>query len=130
MLEILDVARDVRRADEALRVFKAPWTQDNPAFEGEFFRFRDVGFAPTPVQKPHLPVWVGGDRPGAFRRVTLGNGWHATSKTAPQFAEALGRLRKAAPRRVCASKPSRRSKGPSVNAGFMRPMLLVRRSTR
>ncbi len=86
-----------RHADECLKVFKALWTQDNPSFEGEFFRFRDVGFAPKPVQKPHPPIWVGGDSPGAFRRVaTLGDGWHATSKTPPQFAEAVERLRKAA----------------------------------
>ena len=98
-LEILGAPfhRRGRQADEALRVFKALWTQDNPAFEGEFFRFRDVGFAPKPVQKPHPPIWVGGDSPGAFRRVaTLGDGWHATSKTPAQLAEALGRLRKAA----------------------------------
>jgi probable F420-dependent oxidoreductase len=86
-----------RHADECLKVFKALWTQDNPSFEGEFFRLRDVGFAPKPVQKPHPPLWVGGDSPGAFRRVvTLGDGWHATSKTPAQFAEATGRLRKAA----------------------------------
>ena len=58
-----------RQADEILRVFKELWTADNPSFEGEFFRFRDVGFAPKPVQKPHPPIWVGGDSPGAFRRV-------------------------------------------------------------
>ena len=86
-----------RQADEALQVFKALWTQDNPAFEGEFFRIRDLGFAPKPVQKPYPPIWVGGDSPGAFRRVaTLGDGWHATSKTPAQFSDALGRLRKAA----------------------------------
>jgi probable F420-dependent oxidoreductase len=86
-----------RQADEALQVFKALWTQDNPSFEGEFFRIRDLGFAPKPVQKPYPPIWVGGDSPGAFRRVaTLGNGWHATSKTPAQFSDALGRLRKAA----------------------------------
>ena len=86
-----------RHADECLKAFKALWTQDNPCFEGEFFRFRDVGFAPKPVQKPHPPLWVGGDSPGAFRRVvTLGDGWHATSKTPAQFDEAAERLRKAA----------------------------------
>jgi alkanesulfonate monooxygenase SsuD/methylene tetrahydromethanopterin reductase-like flavin-dependent oxidoreductase (luciferase family) len=63
-------------------------------FEGEFFRFRDLGFAPKPVQKPHPPIWVGGDSPGAFRRVvTLGDGWHATSKTPAELREALPRLR-------------------------------------
>jgi probable F420-dependent oxidoreductase len=83
-----------RQADEALRVFKALWTQDNPAFEGQFFRFHDLGFAPKPVQKPHPPIWVGGDSPGAFRRVVaLGDGWHATSKTPAQLREAVGRLR-------------------------------------
>jgi probable F420-dependent oxidoreductase len=98
-LEILGAPfhRRGRQADEALRVFQALWGQDNPAFEGEFFRFRDLGFAPKPVQKPHPPIWVGGDSPGAFRRVAeLGDGWHATSKTPAQFAEALTRLRAAA----------------------------------
>src|SRR5512132_575807 len=86
-----------RQGDEAIEVFKALWTQDNPSFEGTFFRFRDLGFAPKPVQKPHPPIWVGGDSPGAFRRVvTLGDGWHATSKTPEQLREALGRLRAAA----------------------------------
>lgn len=92
-------ARRGRQGDEAIRVFKALWTQDNPAFDGEFFRFRDVGFAPKPVQKPHPPIWVGGDSPGAFRRVVaLGDGWHATSKTPAQMKDALGRLREAAGR--------------------------------
>jgi len=86
-----------RQADEALRVFKALWTMDHPAFDGEFFRFHDIGFAPKPVQKPHPPIWVGGDSPGAFRRVvTLGDGWHATSKSPAQLGEARGRLRAAA----------------------------------
>jgi len=86
-----------RHADECLKAFKALWTQDNPSFEGEFFRFRDVGFAPKPVQQPHPPLWVGGDSAGAFRRVvTLGDGWHATSKTPAQFGEAAQRLGRAA----------------------------------
>ena len=98
-LEILGVPFHARgrQADEAIRVFKALWTMDNPAFDGEFFRLRDIGFAPKPVQKPHPPIWVGGDSPGAFRRVvTLGDGWHATSKNPVQLREALGRLRAAA----------------------------------
>jgi probable F420-dependent oxidoreductase len=86
-----------QQGDEAIRVFKALWTEDNPAFDGQFFRFHDLGFAPKPVQKPHPPIWVGGDSPGAFRRVvTLGDGWHATSKTPAQMKDALARLREAA----------------------------------
>jgi probable F420-dependent oxidoreductase len=86
-----------RQADEILRIFKTLWSAENPAFEGEFFRFRDLGFAPKPVQKPHPPIWVGGDSPGAFRRVaTLGDGWHATSKSPAELRAALPRLRAAA----------------------------------
>ena len=84
-LEILGVPFHARgrHGDEILRAFKALWTEDNPRLDGEFFRFRELGFAPKPVQKPHPPIWVGGDSPGAFRRVvTLGDGWHATSKDA------------------------------------------------
>ncbi len=86
-----------RQADEMLRVFKALWTAENPAFEGEFFRFRDIGFSPKPVQKPHPPIWVGGDSPGAFRRVvSLGDGWHSTSRSPAQLGDSLARLRAAA----------------------------------
>jgi probable F420-dependent oxidoreductase len=86
-----------RQADEILRIFKELWTAENPSFEGGFFRFRDIGFAPKPVQKPHPPIWVGGDSPGAFRRVvTLGDGWHATSKSPAELRDGLGRLRAAA----------------------------------
>src|SRR5438876_5484241 len=83
-----------RHADEILRVFKELWTSDHPRFAGEFYRFDDVGFAPKPLQKPHPPIWVGGDSPGAFRRVvTLGDGWHATSKSPAELAASLDRLR-------------------------------------
>jgi len=86
-----------RQADEMLRVFKELWTSDRPRFDGEFYRFDDIGFAPKPVQKPHPPIWVGGDSAGAFRRVvTLGDGWHASGKTPAEMRERIGRLRDAA----------------------------------
>ncbi|PWU24148.1 MAG: LLM class F420-dependent oxidoreductase [Candidatus Rokuibacteriota bacterium] len=98
-LEILGVPFHARgrQADETLRVFKELWTAEKPAFDGTFFRFRDVGFAPKPVQKPHPPIWVGGGSPGAYRRVaTLGDGWHATSRGLAAFREGLAALRAAA----------------------------------
>jgi probable F420-dependent oxidoreductase len=94
-LEVLGLpfAARGRHATETLRIFKALWTAENPSFEGEFFRFRDIGFAPKPVQKPHPPIWVGGGSPGAFRRVAaLGDGWHANARTPAQFRDHLGQL--------------------------------------
>ena len=86
-----------RHADEILKVFKTLWTSDHPTFEGEFFRVGDVGFQPKPVQKPHPPIWVGGNSPGAFRRVvTYGDGWHATYLQPDQLRASLDKLRAAA----------------------------------
>jgi probable F420-dependent oxidoreductase len=86
-----------RHADEILKIFKRLWTSDHPTFEGEFFRVGDVGFQPKPVQKPHPPIWVGGNSPGAFRRVvTYGDGWHATYLQPDQLRASLDKLRAAA----------------------------------
>jgi probable F420-dependent oxidoreductase len=86
-----------RHADEILKIFKTLWTSDHPTFEGEFFRFGDLGFQPKPVQKPHPPLWVGGNSPGAFRRVvTYGDGWHATYLQPDQLRASLDQLRAAA----------------------------------
>jgi probable F420-dependent oxidoreductase len=88
-----------RHADEILRIFKTLWTEDHPTFEGEFFQFGDLGFQPKPVQKPYPPIWVGGNSPGAFRRVVEhGNGWHATFLSPEQLAAGLAQLRAAADR--------------------------------
>ena len=98
-LEILGVPFKSRgrQADEIVRVFKELWTAERPAFDGEFFRFRDIGFAPKPVQKPRPPIWVGGASPGAYRRaVALGDGWHAMSRTPADFQKQRDELRAAA----------------------------------
>jgi len=72
-----------RQADEALRVFKELWTSDSPSFEGEFFRFRDLGFAPKPVQKPHPPIWIGGSGPKRTLRVVAKHAavWNSNARS-------------------------------------------------
>src|SRR5438128_1505395 len=46
---------------------------------------------------PHPPIWGGGDRAGAFRRVVeLGDGWHASGKTPAEMRDRIARLRAAA----------------------------------
>jgi len=65
------------RTDEYLRIFKTLWTEENPAFQGEFFQFSDFEFSPRPVQAGGVPIWVGGHTKRAMRRaVELGDAWH------------------------------------------------------
>ncbi|MEE3004203.1 MAG: LLM class flavin-dependent oxidoreductase, partial [Chloroflexota bacterium] len=60
-----------------LQAFKELWTSDNPTFDGKYYQFSDINFLPKPVQKPHPPIWVGGQSRRAIRRAAeLGNGWH------------------------------------------------------
>lgn len=71
-------------ADEYLEAIVALWTQERPTFEGKYVSFRDVGFNPKPVQKPHLPIWIGGDSKPALRRIAKhGSGWIVSFRTAP-----------------------------------------------
>ncbi len=76
--EILDVPfrERGRMADEYLAAILELWTSETPCFEGRYVRFRDVVFEPKPVQKPHLPVWMGGDSDAALRRAArFASGW-------------------------------------------------------
>ena len=71
--------------DEYIRAFKELWTSDTPAFEGKYCRFANVAFAPKPVQKPHPPIWVGGESPAALRRAgRLANAWYPIGSN-PRF---------------------------------------------
>ena len=74
-----------RMADEYLTAIIALWTQDSPSFEGRYVSFRDIGFEPKPVQKPHLPIWMGGDSDAALRRAArFASGWIVSFRTRPE----------------------------------------------
>ena len=62
--------------DEAIDVMRRVWTEDDVAFEGRTFRTRGTTMAPRPVQRPHPPIWIGGNSKVAMRRaVERGQGW-------------------------------------------------------
>lgn len=66
-----------RVTDEYIRAFRELWTSDNPTFSGQFCNFSDILFLPKPVQKPTIPIWIGGHSKQAIRRAArLGDGWH------------------------------------------------------
>ena len=63
--------------DEYLRIFKLLWTTPEASYSGEFYRFDTLRCLPLPVQKPHPPIWVGGNSKAALRRTArFGDGWH------------------------------------------------------
>jgi probable F420-dependent oxidoreductase len=65
-----------RVTDEYLQAFKILWTEDDPRFAGRHVQFANISFLPKPVQKPHPPIWVGGESPPALRRsARYGDAW-------------------------------------------------------
>lgn len=63
--------------DEYIAAFRELWTSDNPNFNGKYCRFSNIAFLPKPVQKPSIPIWIGGHSKQAIRRAArLGDGWH------------------------------------------------------
>ncbi len=66
-----------RVTDETIAIFKELWTGDDPAFDGAYGTFSNISFLPRPVQKPHPPIWIGGEsRPALRRAARLGDGWY------------------------------------------------------
>jgi probable F420-dependent oxidoreductase len=63
--------------DEYIAAFRELWTSDRPSFSGKYCRFSNIVFLPKPVQKPAIPIWIGGHSKQAIRRAArLGDGWH------------------------------------------------------
>jgi probable F420-dependent oxidoreductase len=65
-----------RMADEYLAAILELWTSEAPSFEGRYVSFHDVAFEPKPFQKPHLPIWIGGDAEPVLKRAArFASGW-------------------------------------------------------
>ena len=64
-----------RRTDEAIRIMRLLWAQNEVTFAGEFWRLEQITVLPKPVQQP-MPLWIGGNSEAAMRRAgRLGDGW-------------------------------------------------------
>lgn len=77
------------RFTEGLELMKACWTEREINFEGRFWQLHGARMEPKPVQRPHPPIWIGGNHPRALSRaVRLADGFFgAGSQTTAQFAQ-------------------------------------------
>ena len=68
-----------KRADEFIQVLKRIWTDDVVEFKGKYYSIPASKIGPKPIQKPHLPVYLGGFSPNTFSRIVNydTNGWLA-----------------------------------------------------
>src|SRR3989440_5318565 len=71
-----DAPERLRYLREAVQVILAMWTQDEAVFEGKYYQVRGAINQPKGVQKPHIPLLIG----GGGEKVTL--------KLVAQYADA------------------------------------------
>jgi probable F420-dependent oxidoreductase len=72
----VDFARRNELFDEALEVMRLAWSGEPVSYRGSHFTADEVRSLPVPAQRPHPPIWIGGNSKLARRRaVRFGQGW-------------------------------------------------------
>jgi probable F420-dependent oxidoreductase len=84
-----------RRFTEGIELIKAAWEQGEVTFHGRFYEVDRLPVEPKPVQRPRPPLWLGGNRPAALRRVVrLADGFFGAGSTGTEaFARQVETVR-------------------------------------
>lgn len=88
-----------QRTDEQLELLRCLWEKERSTFHGRYYRFDDVAFYPKPLQKPGIPIYVGGEGIHARRRAArYGDAWfpYFVRITPQELAARFGEVRRLA----------------------------------
>jgi probable F420-dependent oxidoreductase len=66
-----------KKADEYIQILKKVWEDDTVEFRGQYYTIPASKIGPKPLQKPHIPIYLGGFSPNTFSRIVNQdtNGW-------------------------------------------------------
>jgi F420-dependent oxidoreductase-like protein len=90
------VASRIRALEESVQIMKALWTEKRANFSGRHYTVTDALCEPKPVQKPHIPIWIGGAGPQLTLRVVArhAQGWNTFLIPREDYQLLLGALEK------------------------------------
>lgn len=81
------------RCDEFIEVMRRLWTEPVVDFKGKWVKFETMRLDPKPIQKPHIPIIIGGYADAAWRRAaSYGAGWYGFNRDAAGTKDALAKL--------------------------------------
>jgi probable F420-dependent oxidoreductase len=63
--------------DEGLTVLDGLWSGEAVTHRGQHYAVEGVRLAPLPLQRPRIPIWIGGESAPALRRAASWDGWLA-----------------------------------------------------
>jgi len=71
--------------DEGLTILDGLLSGETVTHRGQHYVVEGVSLAPRPLQRPRVPIWIGGEGPPALRRAARWDGWlaPATSHDGP-----------------------------------------------
>lgn len=64
-----------QRLDEGLDLLNRLWAGESVTHHGRHYVVENVTLAPLPVQRPRVPIWIGGESLPALRRAGRWDGW-------------------------------------------------------
>lgn len=74
--------------EESIKVMKVLFKEDDPNYKGQFYNISSVKFLPKPTQKPHPPIWMGGNSDIAIQfALKHCNGWHSVGLIPKEILE-------------------------------------------
>src|SRR3990167_9393964 len=74
------------RAEEAIKLIRRLWTEENVTHQGRFFQVTNLTIGPRPIQSPHPPIWMGGSAEAVLRRTArLADGYICGSSAIQDF---------------------------------------------
>jgi alkanesulfonate monooxygenase SsuD/methylene tetrahydromethanopterin reductase-like flavin-dependent oxidoreductase (luciferase family) len=58
--EVVDVRQRALMVDEAIELLARLWSGEEVTYDGQFYHLEGVRLLPRPLQKPRIPIWIGG----------------------------------------------------------------------
>jgi alkanesulfonate monooxygenase SsuD/methylene tetrahydromethanopterin reductase-like flavin-dependent oxidoreductase (luciferase family) len=81
--------------DEGLMILNRLWSGASVTHQGPHYAVEGVSLAPLPLQRPRIPIWIGGEGAPALRRAARWDGWLAPATNldgTPSMAKSPARI--------------------------------------
>jgi len=73
-----DFATRGDRMEEAIALLRSYWGDEHVHFDGRHYQADDIAMEPKPPQGGQLPIWIGGTKDAALKRIAkVADGWMA-----------------------------------------------------
>jgi probable F420-dependent oxidoreductase len=80
--------------DERIEAIRALWTTEPAEYHGTYVDFDPTYLRPKPVQKPHPPIYIGGNSDATVKRVIRHDaGWIANPFPVETLSKRIGQMR-------------------------------------